>query len=72
MGFNLRPLEIQAAIANNQLKQINNFKRNRTFNRKKIISIFNKFYKKNNFLQFIDSSASVDSNWFGLPILINK
>tara|TARA_B100000989_G_scaffold234490_1_gene181268 strand:+ start:3392 stop:4606 length:1215 start_codon:yes stop_codon:yes gene_type:complete len=72
MGFNLRPLEIQAAIANNQLKQINNFKKNRTFNRKKIISIFNKYYKKNNFLQFIDSSANVDSNWFGLPILINK
>ena len=46
LGYNLRPLEIQAAIARNQLKQINNFKINRKYNRNKIISLFNKKYKK--------------------------
>ena len=72
LGYNLRPLEIQAAIARNQLKQINNFKINRKYNRNKIISLFNKKYKKNSYLSFVENSKHVDCNWFGLPILVNK
>ena len=72
MGFNLRPLDIQAAIANNQLKQINTFKKNRTFNRKKIISFYNKEFKEENYLTFVNNSKDVDCNWFGLPILIDE
>ncbi len=72
MGFNLRPLDIQAAIANNQLKQIHDFKKNRTYNRNKIIQFYNKNFINENFLTFINNSINVDCNWFGLPILINK
>ena len=63
---------IKAAIANNQLKQIHTFKRNRTYNRNKIISYYNKNFKNKNFLIFVNNSNHVDCNWFGLPILINK
>ena len=72
LGFNLRPLEIQAAIANNQLKQIHNFKKNRNFNRDKIISKYNELFKNRNYLKFVENAKNVDCNWFGLPILINK
>ena len=36
-GYNLRPLEIQAAIANEQLNKIKKFEKNRSFNRLQII-----------------------------------
>ena len=68
LGFNLRPLEIQAAIANNQLKQIHNFKKNRNFNRDKIISKYNELFKNRNYLKFVENAKNVDCNWFGLPI----
>ena len=71
LGYNLRPLEIQAAIARNQLKQINSFKINRKYNRDQIIYLFNKKYKKF-FLSFVENSKHVDCNWFGLPILVDK
>ena len=72
LGFNLRPLEIQSAIANNQLKSINKFKKNRKYNRQKIISYYKLKFKDKLFLEFIDNANGVDCNWFGLPILINK
>ena len=69
-GFNLRPLEIQAAIANQQLKKINTLKKNRNFNRFQIIKLF-KMYKRNNEkLIFIDDAKNVECNWFGIPILL--
>ena len=71
-GFNLRPLEIQAAIANQQLKKINTLKKNRNFNRFQIIKLF-KMYKRNNEkLIFIDDAKNVECNWFGIPILLAR
>ena len=72
LGFNLRPLDIQAAIANNQLKQVNIFKKNRTYNRSKIIEYYNKEFKEKNYISFINNSQYVDCNWFGLSIMLNK
>ena len=71
-GFNLRPLEIQAAIANQQLKKINTLKKNRNFNRSQIIKLF-KMYKKNNEkLIFIYDAKNVECNWFGIQILLAR
>ena len=42
-GYNLRPLEIQAAIANEQLSKIKRFEKNRAYNR---IQIIKHFFKK--------------------------
>ena len=72
LGFNLRPLDIQAAIANNQLKQVNIFKKNRTYNRSKIIEYYNKEFKEKNYISFVNNSQYVDCNWFGLSIMLNK
>jgi CDP-6-deoxy-D-xylo-4-hexulose-3-dehydrase len=71
-GFNLRPLEITAAIGLNQLKRLNNMIKIRSENRKKIIKkLINSSNWKNQF-SFFYPSKNVKPSWFGFPILINK
>ena len=71
-GFNLRPLEISAAIGFNQFKKLNRFKKIRFNNRIKIISKLRNSSKWKNQFTFIDPIKKLDPSWFGLPILINK
>ena len=72
-GYNLRPLEIQAAIANEQLNKIKRFEKNRAFNR---IQIIKHFFLKNkvniNKCIFINSAKNVKASWCGISILLNK
>ena len=71
-GFNLRPLEISAAIGFNQFKRLNQFKKTRFDNRVKIINRLKKSkYWKDQF-SFIDPIKKLNPSWFGLPILINE
>ena len=63
-GFNLRPLDLNAAMASSQLKRINQFKKIRSDNRNKII--------KNLQSAFFEPIKNLDPSWFGLPLLINK
>ena len=72
-GYNLRPLEVSAAIGLNQFKKLNSFIKSRKINREKII----KKFKNNNFLKnkigFFLQNKNVKPSWFGLPIkLINN
>lgn len=71
-GFNVRALEIQAAIAHQQLRKINILKKNRNFNRSQIIKLFLKNKKNNKKITFIEDAENVKCNWFGVPILISK
>ena len=71
-GYNLRPTDIQAAIAHNQFKRLNKFIATRNYNRKKIIDKIKKDNKWNNQFYFINPSKQIKPSWFGLPILINK
>ena len=71
-GYNLRPTDIQAAIANNQFKRLNKFITTRNYNRKKIIDKVKNNKKWNNQFYFINHSKQIKPSWFGLPILINK
>ena len=71
-GYNLRPTDIQAAIAYNQFKRLNKFITTRNYNRKKIIDKIKNNKKWNNQFYFINHSKKVKPSWFGLPILINK
>tara|TARA_Y100000389_G_C17206298_1_gene386195 strand:- start:101 stop:715 length:615 start_codon:yes stop_codon:yes gene_type:complete len=71
-GYNLRPMEIQAAIANEQLKKIKKFEKNREFNRSSIINFFNKNKKNANKLSFIMNAKNVTTKWCGIAFLINK
>ncbi len=71
-GFNLRPMDITAAIGFNQFKRLNLFKKIRSKNRFKIIKRLKNSKKWKNQLTFINPIEKLDPSWFGLPILINK
>ncbi len=71
-GYNVRPTDIQAAIAYNQFKRLNKFITTRDYNRKKIINKIKNNKKWNNQFYFINHSKRIKPSWFGLPILINK
>ena len=71
-GYNLRPLDITAAIANNQYKRLNKFINIRKKNRNLIIKAIKKNKRWNNQFLFFESNKKISPSWFGLPILINK
>lgn len=71
-GFNLRPTDIAAAIGFNQFKRLNNFKKIRTSNIKKIIKKLKRSKSWENQFTFIEPVKNLEPSWFGLPILINK
>ena len=71
-GYNLRPTEIQAAIALNQFKRKNIFKENREFNRNEIIKRVKSHKKFCNQITFLDVEKNTDPSWFGLAIFIDK
>ena len=71
-GFNLRPLDLTAAIGLSQLKRLNQSIKTRTYNRNKIINSIINSKKWNNQLSFLDSQKKLKPSWFGIPILINK
>jgi CDP-4-dehydro-6-deoxyglucose reductase, E1 len=71
-GYNLRPTEIQAAIALNQFKRKNVFKENREFNRNKIIEKVKSHKKFCNQINFLDVEKNIDPSWFGLAVFIDE
>ena len=71
-GYNLRPTEIQAAIALNQFKRKNIFKENREFNRNKIIQNVYSHRKFSDQINFLNVEKNMSPSWFGLAIFINQ
>ena len=72
MGFNLRPLEISAGIASNQLKRLNHFSKIRNLNREKIIKSLQRNYRWNKQYSFSILEKNTNPSWFGLPLILNK
>ncbi len=70
-GYNLRPTEVQAAIAQNQFKRLGNFINIRKKNRNKIIETIKKNPKWDDQFKFVKQAKKVSPSWFGLPIIIN-
>jgi|TARA_B110000438_G_scaffold303573_1_gene365718 CDP-6-deoxy-D-xylo-4-hexulose-3-dehydrase len=70
MGFNLRPLEISAGIASNQLKRLNKFSTVRNTNRNKILNALKRNEKWNNQFIFVKPKKYTEPSWFGLPMLL--
>jgi len=70
-GFNLRPTDIQAAIAHNQFLRLDKLKKMRNINRNLIINKIMKSKFWDNQFNFIKPSKDFDPSWMGLPILIN-
>lgn len=71
-GFNLRPLDLTAAIGLNQLKRLRKSILIKTNNRKKIIETIKSSKKWNNQLTFLEPEKHLSPSWFGIPILLNK
>ena len=71
-GFNLRPLDLTAAIGLSQLQKLEKFKRQRILNRNRIIQSLKKSKEWKNQFTFIDPIKYLKPSWFGLPILLNK
>ena len=71
-GYNLRPTEIQGAIAFNQFKKLDKFIKLRKKNRSLIINELKKHKLWNNQFDFVKIKKKIDPSWFGLPFLINK
>lgn len=71
-GFNLRPMDIQAAIAKNQFKRLDTLMFNRDSNRKKIIKIITNSKEWKDQFKFIKVPKNITPSWMGLPILLNK
>ena len=71
-GFNLRPLDLTAAIGLSQLKKLEKFKIQRIYNRNKIISRLKKSKNWKDQFIFIEPTKNLKPSWFGLPILVNK
>ena len=71
-GFNLRPTDIQAAIAHNQFKRLNHLKKFRNMNRNFIVEKITKSDKWNKQFDFITVPENIDPSWMGLPILLSE
>ena len=71
-GFNLRPLDISAAIGLNQFKRLNSMIQTRISNREKIIKRLTNSPLWNKQFSFLKVTKNVKPSFFGLPILINK
>jgi len=71
-GFNLRPTDIQAAIAHNQFKRLDKLKKMRDMNRNLIINKIKNSKNWKNQFNFITPNKNIDPSWMGLPILLNE
>ena len=71
-GFNLRPMDLTAAIGLSQLKRLNSMIKSRSKNRKLIIDKIKHHYRWNNQFDFFNPNKNLKPSWFGLPLLINK
>ena len=71
-GYNLRPTEIQSAIAHNQFKRLQSFITIRNRNRNLIIKKLKKHKNWDNQFEFVKISEKIKPSWFGIPILLSK
>ena len=71
-GFNLRPLEVSAAIGINQLKRLKKMIKIRKDNRNKIVKEMLNSPKWKDQYSFFKSNKYLEPSWFSLPLLINK
>jgi len=71
-GFNLRPLDITAAIGLNQFRRLDSMKKTRAYNRNMIIKELKKSHNWNDDFEFFKSNQNLNPSWFGFPLIIKK
>jgi CDP-6-deoxy-D-xylo-4-hexulose-3-dehydrase len=71
VGYNLRPMEIQAAFGIEQLKRLGDMNRERRANVRRIRAAFARHAGWRGQLQFPEATAKLDPCWFGFPFLVD-
>ena len=71
VGYNLRPMEIQAAFGLEQLKRLDEMNRQRRANVQRIRAAFASHPRWRGQLQFPQATAQLDACWFGFPFLVD-
>ena len=71
-GFNLRPTDIQAAIAYSQFKRLDKFISNRTFNNDKIKKKLISDRRWKNQFSFVQIIKNIKPSYMVLPIILNE
>ena len=71
-GFNLRPLDLNAAIGLNQFKRLKKLKNTRLVNRNNIIKSLTSSEKWKNQFTFFKPQKNLEPSWFGFPLMINE
>ena len=71
VGYNLRPMEIQAAFGLEQLKRLDEMNRQRRANVQRIRAAFARHPRWRGQLQFPEATARLDACWFGFPFLVD-
>jgi len=72
LGYNVRPMEIQASFGLEQIKHLDIMSKNRRENVTKIKESFYHHQDWNNQLIFPTSAPDIDPCWFGFPFLLTK
>jgi dTDP-4-amino-4,6-dideoxygalactose transaminase len=70
VGYNLRPMEIQAAFGLEQLTRLDEMNRHRRANVARIRAAFLQHRSWGGQLLFPEASANLDACWFGFPFLV--
>ena len=71
VGYNLRPMEIQAAFGLEQLKRLDEMNHQRRANVQRIRAAFARHPRWRGQLQFPEATAQLDACWFGFPFLVD-
>jgi len=71
LGYNLRPMEIQATMGINQLKKLSTKNSNRKINYQKIKDKIEKD-PRGHFLSFPKESSNADIIWFGVTLFLDE
>lgn len=69
-GFNLRPMEIQAALGIKQLAKLPTMNSNRVANRNALIKALRAHPRWNDQFEFPETPAGAEAVWFGFPVLL--
>ena len=72
LGYNVRPMELQASFGLEQLKRLPEMSSNRKENVKRIRESFYNHPYWNNQLMFPESAPGLNPCWFGFPFLVSK
>ncbi|MHC4524874.1 MAG: DegT/DnrJ/EryC1/StrS family aminotransferase [Planctomycetota bacterium] len=71
MGYNLRPMEIQAAFGLEQIKRLESMNQNRKINFRNIVEIFRSHPLWDEQLIFPRVQKDIEACWFGFPFLVS-